>query len=62
MLGLSDLAPPATQSGTSAVNEFLTGVKPDFVPAWAVPLTAAAVAVGLAVAVISVVTMFGTWL
>ena len=52
MLGLSDLATLPTQSGTSAVNEFLSGVKPDFVPAWAVPLTAAAVAVGIAVAII----------
>jgi NADH-quinone oxidoreductase subunit H len=56
------LAASAPQHGTNALNEFLGGVKPDFVPAWAVPLTAVAIAVGIAVAIISVVAMFSVWL
>jgi NADH-quinone oxidoreductase subunit H len=52
----------SAQGGTSAINDFLAGVKPGFVPGWAVPLTAALVAVGIAVAVISVVAMFSVWL
>jgi NADH-quinone oxidoreductase subunit H len=50
------------QRGTNAVNELLAGVKPDFVPGWAVPLTAAMVAVGIGVALISVIAMFSVWL
>jgi NADH-quinone oxidoreductase subunit H len=52
----------AAQGGTNAIDGFLAEVKPGFVPAWAVPLTAAAIAVGIAVAVISLVAMFGVWL
>jgi NADH-quinone oxidoreductase subunit H len=52
----------APQSGTNAIQDFLAGVKPDFVPGWAVPVTAALIAVGLAVAIISVVAMFSVWL
>src|SRR5262245_15322047 len=52
----------AVQSGSNAVNDFLGGVKPDFVPAWAVPLTAIAIGVGVAIAIISVVAMFSVWL
>ena len=47
---------------TSMIEELLTGVKPDFVPAWAVPLTAASVAVGIVMAIVSVLAMFSTWL
>ena len=61
LLSLPSLDPLA-QSGTSAVNEFLIDVKPDFVPGWAVPLTAAAIAVGIAITIVSLVTMIGTWL
>jgi len=49
-------------SGSNAVRDLLAGVKPDFVPAWAVSLTAAAVGVGIVVAIVSVVTMVSTWL
>jgi NADH-quinone oxidoreductase subunit H len=61
MLALLSTA-TAAQGGTSPLKEFLTGVKPDFVPGWAVPLTAIGIAVGITVAVISVIAMFGTWL
>jgi NADH-quinone oxidoreductase subunit H len=49
-------------SGTNQINELLGGVKPDFVPGWAVPLTAVMIGVGLVVAIVSVIAMFGTWL
>lgn len=49
-------------SGSNAINDFLLGVKPGFVPSWAVWPTAALVAVGLAVAIISVIAMFSVWL
>jgi len=52
----------APQNGTNAINDFLAGVKPDFVPVWAVPLTAIAIGVGITVAIISVIAMFSTWL
>lgn len=52
----------ALQTGTNALNEFLAGVKPGFVPGWAVPLTAIGIGVGLTVAIIAVVTLFSTWL
>ena len=51
-----------SQGGTSAVNEFLMDVKPDYVPAWALSITAAAIAVGMALTIVSLVTMIGTWL
>jgi NADH-quinone oxidoreductase subunit H len=44
------------------VLDVLSGLRPDFVPTWAVALTAALVSVGLAVALISVLAMFSTWL
>jgi NADH-quinone oxidoreductase subunit H len=50
------------QAGTSALREGLAAVKPDFVPPWAVPLTAALIAVGIAVALISLVALFSNWL
>ncbi len=53
---------PAGGSGSSAINDFLLGIKPDFVPSWAVAPTAAVVAVALAVAIISVIAMFSVWL
>ena len=49
-------------SGTNRVNELLGGVKPDFVPAWAVPLTAVMIGVGIAIAIVSLCAMIGTWL
>jgi NADH-quinone oxidoreductase subunit H len=56
------LAALCPQTGTNAINDFLADVKPDFVPAWAVPLTAIAIAVGVTIAIISVVAMFSVWL
>ena len=52
----------SARPGSSPIADFLSGVKPDFVPGWAVPLTATAVAVGIAIAIVSVVAMFSTWL
>lgn len=49
-------------SGTNQINELLRQVKPDFVPAWAVPLTAVMIGVGIVVAIVSLIAMFGTWL
>lgn len=49
-------------SGTNQINELLAKVKPDFVPGWAVPLTAVMIGVGLVVGLVSVNAMFGTWL
>ena len=49
-------------SGTNAIHEFLLGVKPDFVPGQAVPVTTALLAVGIAIAIVSLATMVGTWL
>ena len=43
-------------------RDFLAGVKPDFVPLWAVPLTAAVIGVAIGVAIVSVVAMFSVWL
>jgi len=52
----------AGETGGNAVDTFLAGVKPEFVPAWAVPLTAIAIGVGIAIALVSVVAMFSVWL
>jgi len=49
-------------SGTNQINELLAKVKPDFVPGWAVPLTAVMIGVGLVVGLVSVNAMFGTWM
>ena len=55
-------------SGSSPIRDFLADVKPEFVPDFLVPLTAAGVAVGLALALISVIAMvstcfiFGSWI
>jgi NADH-quinone oxidoreductase subunit H len=57
MLGAS-----VPQTGTNAINDFLGEVAPGFVPAWAIPLTAIGIAVGLVLTIVSLVTMFGTWL
>jgi NADH-quinone oxidoreductase subunit H len=56
------LLPAVTQTGTNAIRGFLEGVKPEAVPGWAVALTAIGIGVGITVAVISVIAMFGTWL
>ncbi len=61
-MSLALLAASAPQHGTNALNEFLGGVKPDFVPAWAGPLTAIGIAVGITVAIVSVIAMFSVWL
>jgi len=61
-MALALLAASAPQHGTNAIQDFLTGVKPDFVPAWGVVLTAIAVAVGITIAIVSVVAMFSVWL
>lgn len=62
MMPLAALAGAAPQSGSNAIYEFLGNVKPDFVPGWAVPLTAIGIAAGIAIAIVSLVTMFSTWL
>jgi NADH-quinone oxidoreductase subunit H len=56
------LAALAPQTGTNALDQFLAGVKPAAVPAWAVPATAILIGVGITVAIVSVIAMFGTWL
>ncbi|MAB80293.1 MAG: NADH-quinone oxidoreductase subunit NuoH [Planctomycetes bacterium] len=48
--------------GTNAIQDFLVGVKPEYVPAWAVPLTAIGIAIGIVLAIVSVLAMFSTWL
>ena len=50
----------AAGPGSNQVREFLTGVKPDFVPDWAVPITAVMLAVGVAMGIVSIVAAFGT--
>jgi NADH-quinone oxidoreductase subunit H len=65
MLTLQEAAAEATMRGLPeqhAALEMLTGVKPEFVPAWAVPLTLVMISVGVAMAIVSLVAMFGTWL
>lgn len=54
---------PVSQSETSLINDLLMKApRPGFVPDWAIPLTTSLVAVGIAVAIVSVVAMAGTWL
>ena len=59
-------AAAATQelgSGTSLVNELLkTAPRPEFVPDWAIPVTAAMIAVGVVMAIVSLVALFSIWL
>jgi NADH-quinone oxidoreductase subunit H len=52
----------ALQSGSNPIVELLEPIKPDFVPVWGLALTAVGIAVGIAVAIVSVIAMFGTWL
>lgn len=59
---LTEALTAAPQSGSNAINDFLAGVKPEFVPGWAVPLTAIGIAVGITIALVSVIAMFSTWL
>lgn len=47
---------------SNALNDWLGSVKPELVPDWAVPLTTAAIAVGIALVIVSLATMVGTWL
>ena len=48
-------------SGTNAINELLLSVRPDFVPDWAVSLTTALLAFLVAILVVSVCALIGTW-
>jgi NADH-quinone oxidoreductase subunit H len=50
------------QTGTNAVRGLLESVSPAAVPGWVLALVAIGVAVGITVAIISVIAMFGTWL
>jgi NADH-quinone oxidoreductase subunit H len=59
---LQDAAATPPGSGTNQINELLGGLAPDAVPGWAVALTAVLVGVGIALAIVSLSTMFGTWL
>jgi NADH-quinone oxidoreductase subunit H len=59
---LQDAAPTPPGSGTNQINELLGGLAPEAVPGWAVALTAVLVGVGIALAIVSLSTMFGTWL
>ena len=49
-------------SGTNQINELLAEGKPDYVPGWAVPLTAVLIGVGIVIAIVSLIAMFGTWM
>ena len=53
-------AAPAAVSGTSQYHEWIRQI--EALPAWAAVLGAALVAVAIAVAVVALVAMFGTWL
>ena len=57
---LAILAVP--QNGTSTVGDLLTEYRPSIMPEWAVPITAAMIGVGIAVAIISLIAMGSTWL
>jgi NADH-quinone oxidoreductase subunit H len=59
---LQDAAATPPGSGTNQINELLGGLAPEAVPGWAVALTAVLVGVGIALAIVSLSTMFGTWL
>ncbi len=52
----------ALQAGVSPIQELLEKVKPEAMPGWAVPLIAVGIGVGITVAFVSVLAMFGTWL
>ena len=49
-------------SGTNLLVQLLKEVQPEFVPDWAVPLTAVMIGVGIVLAIVSLIAMFGTWL
>ena len=50
-------------SGTNLINELLKQAPiPEFVPGWAIPLTAIMIGVGIVMAVVSLNAMAGTWL
>ena len=56
---------PASQgsgSGSNLVADLLEKARPEAVPPWAVAVTAALVAVGIAVALISLIAMFSVWM
>ncbi|MBM3975503.1 MAG: NADH-quinone oxidoreductase subunit NuoH [Planctomycetes bacterium] len=56
------LAAPAPVGDGNLVLDLLTGLRPESVPLWAVMATSALIAVGLAVALISLIAMFSTWM
>ncbi|MFT5688415.1 MAG: NADH-quinone oxidoreductase subunit H, partial [Planctomycetota bacterium] len=49
-------------SSGNALTDLLVSLRPSAVPLWTLPLVAAGIAVGIAMAVISLNAMFGTWL
>ncbi|HVS08250.1 MAG TPA: complex I subunit 1 family protein, partial [Planctomycetota bacterium] len=49
-------------SGTNAFQELLRGPLGTHVPGWVLAMTAALIAVGIAIALISVIAMFSVWL
>lgn len=55
-------APAPSANGSNLVRDLLAGAAPSSVPGWAIAATAALVSVGLAVALISLIAMFSTWL
>ena len=68
---LAEITARAPQTGTSAINEFLHAASSDapaWIPSWAIPpawivtVTAIGVAVGITVAIISLIAMFSVWL
>lgn len=52
----------STTGGSSPILEMLAEFKPDFVPAWTLPLTAAAIAVAITMGMVSLIAMVGTWM
>ncbi|MSR61343.1 MAG: NADH-quinone oxidoreductase subunit NuoH [Planctomycetes bacterium] len=52
----------APQSGTNPIQGLLEQVAPAAVPAWAVVAATIGIGVGITVAIVSVIAMFGTWM
>lgn len=62
MLALQSINTYSPGSGSNFLRDQLSNLAPEWVPAWAIPLTAAGAAVGVALAIVSVLAMFSTWL
>ena len=60
--GAALAASQGSGSGSNLFADLLGKVRPEAVPPWAVALTAALVAVGIAVALISLIAMFSVWM